>query len=110
MSNDITLHKHDPIHMCNPRHASFLLYAHVTRSQLNLERNACALPCFTFHAKKNYIQPCNYSSFIQGRVQISTELKQNRLDEEPVKGAEQIRSVHKVRAGAESMSSLDNCH
>ncbi|TDL25702.1 hypothetical protein BD410DRAFT_887534 [Rickenella mellea] len=34
---------------------------------------------------------------IQGRVQICTELKQHKLGDEPVKGSEQIRSVHKVR-------------
>ncbi|KAL5486112.1 NUP49 [Sanghuangporus weigelae] len=32
---------------------------------------------------------------IQGRVQISTELKQHKLGDEPQKGAEQIRIVHK---------------
>ncbi|KAL5504237.1 NUP49 [Sanghuangporus vaninii] len=32
---------------------------------------------------------------IQGRVQISTELKQHKLGDEPRKGAEQIRIVHK---------------
>ena len=37
------------------------------------------------------------SAHIQGRVQISTELKPNKLGDEPTKGAEQIRSVHKVR-------------
>ena len=37
------------------------------------------------------------SSHIQGRVQISTELKQHKLGDEPQKGAEQIRIVHKVQ-------------
>ena len=38
-----------------------------------------------------------HRSHIQGRVQISSELRQLKLGEEPQKGAEQIRDVHKVR-------------
>ena len=37
------------------------------------------------------------SAHIQGRVQISGELKLHKLGEEPQKGSEQIRTVHKVR-------------
>jgi hypothetical protein len=37
-----------------------------------------------------------YRSHIQGRVQISNELKQLKLGEEPTKGQELIHAVHKV--------------
>lgn len=36
------------------------------------------------------------SSHIQGRVQISKDLHQRKLGDEPLKGQELIRSLHKV--------------
>lgn len=49
--------------------------------------------------------PCLiFSSHIQGRVQISNELKQHKLGEEPQRGSEQIRIVHKVCVGDFNLS------
>jgi len=39
-------------------------------------------------------RPC--SSFIQGRVQICKDIQQRKLGDEPTKGNEAIRSLHKV--------------
>ena len=36
------------------------------------------------------------SSFIQGRIQISKDLQQRKLAEEPTKGHEAIRDIQKV--------------
>lgn len=37
------------------------------------------------------------STYIQGRIQISNDLKQRKVGEEATKGQDLIRSVHKVR-------------
>lgn len=37
-----------------------------------------------------------FRTHIQGRVQISKDLHQRKLGEEPTKGQEQIRTIHKV--------------
>ena len=39
-----------------------------------------------------------FRTHIQGRVQISTEIKQRKLGEEPTKSQELIHGVHKVSA------------
>ena len=38
-----------------------------------------------------------HSQVIQGRIQISSDLKQRKLGDEAAKGQELVRAVHKVR-------------
>ena len=46
-----------------------------------------------------HLNHMNHSSFIQGRVQISNELKQRKVGEEATKSQELIRNAHKVCPG-----------
>ena len=58
--------------------------------------NNRSLPRIVFPSLLANVHFFALSSHIQGRVQISTELKQRKLGEEPQKGSEEIRAVHKV--------------
>ncbi|EIW83922.1 hypothetical protein CONPUDRAFT_135559 [Coniophora puteana RWD-64-598 SS2] len=49
-------------------------------------------------------------SHIQGRVQISTELKQRKLGDEPTKGQELISNVHKELINIVSVMQSDSLH
>ncbi|KAH9944843.1 hypothetical protein B0H21DRAFT_745496 [Amylocystis lapponica] len=72
-----------------------------TPQQSHIALNTQGAPPFTKSTKFNDLPDEykrvleNIDSFIQGRVQISNDIKQRKLGEEAVKGQEDVRAVHK---------------
>ncbi|KAH8117918.1 hypothetical protein DFH11DRAFT_1541185 [Phellopilus nigrolimitatus] len=86
----------------NQATAGSSLFGQSQPQQQQQQQSAPNVPLFTRSTKFNDLPDDLRKKFeqidthIQGRVQISNVLRQNNLGDEPQKGAEQIRSVHKL--------------